>query len=90
MPKVNPFPELSSLAIAFTNLFSTLSNPSQVRIVVARPPELLEVVLLGQDGADELRPVHLRFAPKLLGQPLAVVLYKVVAVFGWAALDELG
>ena len=61
-----------------------------MRIVVARPPELLEVVLLGQDGADELRPVHLRLAPELLGQPVAVVLHKVIAVFGGAALDELG
>ena len=61
-----------------------------MRIIVARPPELLEVVLLGQDGADELRPVHLRLAPELLGEPVPVVLHKVVAVFGGAALDELG
>ena len=60
-----------------------------MHVVVARPPQLLEVVLLGQDAPHELRPVDLRLAPELLGQPLAVVLEDGAGVLWRTALDEL-
>ena len=58
-------------------------------VVVTSPPQLLEVVLLGQDAPHQLRPVHLRLATELLGQPIAVVLQYGAGVFWRATLDEL-
>ena len=60
-----------------------------MHVVVARPPQLIEVVLLGEDAPHELRPVYLRLAPELLGQPLAVVLEDGAGVLWRTALDEL-